>query len=123
MQYDYQFTLPIRIGSDPLNLNNYRNNHYRKNAKHKKEFYPLTAERWKGMATWIDVEYCVYKKTKRRYDTMNIVSVVDKYFLDWLVNSGMLIDDTCNNVTYSKIRGVNDAKEDQVIAYVKVWGF
>jgi len=39
------------------------------------------------------ITYTVYKPSKRRYDVMNVVSIVDKFFQDTLVEEGKLQDD------------------------------
>ena len=39
------------------------------------------------------ITYTVFKPTKRRYDVMNVVAVVDKFLQDTLVGMGRLPDD------------------------------
>lgn len=80
-----------------LNLNNYRNLHYRNIAKAKKLYtenllneigkhgvikeYPLTAE------------YTYYAKSARRIDIANPLSIIDKFTQDAIVKAGILQDD------------------------------
>ena len=42
---------------------------------------------------------------------MNIVSVVDKYFLDTLTGSGVIIDDDYLHVEYEKIHAIKTEGE------------
>lgn len=93
-----------------LNLNVYRNLHYRtlNNLKHqfklvvrdlvkpiiKKTKMKTTSNSLNGYL----IIYKVYKGDKRRFDIANICSVVDKFFLDALVELGYLPDDNANVV-------------------------
>ena len=104
-----------------LNLNNYRNWHHQVNASLKKSFMPIQAPYgWPGKVKQIKVEYFIHREGKVSYDTMNVVSVVDKFFLDWMINNRLLVDDSFENVSYGKITGSNGCKESQAIAYVEV---
>ena len=91
-----------------LNLNVYRNAHYQVLNKAKIIFknqllvnYPelsrIKAER-------VEVEYYIERCDNRKFDTMNIVSIVDKFFLDALVEFGCIPDDNCNYVSYKAPR-------------------
>lgn len=114
-------TLPRKTKADKkvmLNMNNYRNMHHQISNQAKHEFEPISGQGFS--ANRIRISYRVEKTTKRKYDTMNIVSIVDKFFLDWLVNNGRLIDDTCDNVEYGSIDGVNDCEESRVIARIEI---
>lgn len=101
-----------------LNLNYYRNMHYQINNDIKKYFKPDSLSAFR--AEVIEISYTVYKTTKRKYDTMNIISIVDKFFLDWLVENNYLPDDTCLNVKYGSIEGKNDCSENKIIASIKI---
>lgn len=101
----YTFELPIAVilprktGADvnkALNLNGYRNWHYQISNQVKTHFMPVIVEPFK--AKRIRISYTVTKRRKARYDTMNIVTIVDKFFCDWLVAQGMIPDDSCENV-------------------------
>lgn len=48
----------------------------------------------------IAIEYVIYKPTKRRYDVMNIVAIVDKFFQDALVKAGKIEDDDYTTVPH-----------------------
>ena len=99
-------------------MNIYRNLHHAINNQAKLYFSPIEFSNFK--ANKIEVSYYVQKKTKRKFDTMNIISIVDKFFLDWLVASGSLPDDSFKNVSYGAIGGRNDCDHDRVIATIKV---
>lgn len=114
-------TLPRKRNSDKkvmLNLNYYRNMHFQVNNQVKQYFKPISVYAFR--AEMIEISYIVYKTTKRKYDTMNIISIIDKFFLDWLVENNYLSDDTCLNVRYGSIEGKNDCTENKVIASIKI---
>ena len=114
-------TLPRKRKADKkimLNLNVYRNLHYQVNNDVKDIFKPVSVYAFR--AEIIEISYIVHKTTKRKYDTMNIISIVDKFFLDWLVDNNYLPDDTCFNVRYGNIIGENNCSENNVIASIKI---
>lgn len=87
-----------------LNLNVYRNAHYQTLNKAKiifknqllinhPELYQITAQR-------VKIEYYIERCDQRKFDTMNIISIVDKFFLDALVEFGCIPDDNYNYVLY-----------------------
>jgi hypothetical protein len=96
----YKLELPIviqtKITRYYLNLNQYRNWHYQTNNKIKRTFKdqiePQLDFKIKGKCK---IEYSYYAPDKRKRDLMNIISVVDKYFQDALVEKGCIeADDT-----------------------------
>lgn len=101
-----------------LNLNVYRNTKYMVNNQIKQLFRPEKIEIFR--AEKIRISYHVEKKSKRKYDIMNIVSVVDKFFLDWLVSHKMIPDDNLYHVDYGEITGSNGCKESRVIATIEI---
>lgn len=87
-----------------LNLNVYRNAHYQTLNKAKIIFknqlladYP---ELTRIKAQRVEIEYYIERCDKRVFDTMNIISIVDKFFLDALVEFGCIHDDNYNYVSY-----------------------
>jgi len=126
----YQFILPIMIVETKktkkncnrwLNLNNYRNWHHQVSASLKKAFTPIQIPHgWPGKAKQIKVEYFIHRAGNVSYDTMNVVSVVDKFFLDWMITNGLLVDDSFNNVSYGKIVGYNGSEKSDAVVYVEV---
>ena len=114
-------TLPRKRKADRkimLNLNIYRNLHFQVNNQLKQFFAPLKYKSFK--AELISISYYLEKTTKRKFDTMNIISIVDKYFLDWLIENNYIPADTYEHVIYESIDGENNCKEDRVIAIVKI---
>ena len=85
-----------------LNLNNYRNTHYRvlNNVKIKyKEFMREQIE--KTIKKRVDkccIIYTVYKDDKRHFDIGNICSIHQKFFEDAVVELGKMEDDRYNNI-------------------------
>jgi hypothetical protein len=79
-----------------LNMNTYRNLHYIVSNQAKKAYLDIIKEQVEGveMQIPIEVEYRVYKGSKRRLDKMNVVSIVSKFFFDALVTIGCLPDDS-----------------------------
>jgi hypothetical protein len=79
-----------------LNLNQYRNAHYRKtnNAKKRyKEFMKEQILKYKGNIEKALFIYTVYKGDKRSFDVGNVVSIHQKFFEDALVELGKMSDD------------------------------
>ena len=75
-------------------MNGYRNWQFHQNNDYKIRFkeqvLPLIPDvRYKE----IKIEYKVFFKTKRVTDVANVCSVVDKFFSDTLVSSGVVEDD------------------------------
>ncbi len=102
-----------------LNMNVYRNQKHFVSNQVKQLFRPVEIPN-DFKAFRIEISYRVEKTTNRKYDTMNIISIVDKFFLDWLVSNGFLPDDTCKNVQYGKIIGYNGCSKDRVIAEIMI---
>ena len=95
-----------------LNMNVYRNTHFHVLDNAKKKFkenlfrdYP---ELLKIKAETVRVSYMVIAGTKRKFDTMNVVAVVDKFFLDALVQGGVIPDDDYTVVNYGEIGAEQD---------------
>ena len=74
-----------------LTLNNYRNWHYKTSnglkIKFKKEITPLLKFKIKGK---VKIEYFYYAPNKRKRDLMNVISVIDKFFQDAMVERGCI---------------------------------
>lgn len=96
--------LPLKAGKFRLNLNEYRNAHYRTLNKAKKDYHwevlallPVTA---KGayIGKEVVVEYTLYQPTNRLCDVANICSIVDKFACDALTQCGVWDDDNINTV-------------------------
>ena len=106
----FKLILPLSVGGRPkkgggktkvfwLNLNQYRNAYYQTLNKAKKDFKESILEQIKELPNltnmWgqVTIHYTYYHPTRRKSDVANIVSVVDKFFCDALVETGKLEDD------------------------------
>jgi hypothetical protein len=105
---DKDFIIPARVQVGKkvfaLNLNGYRNAHFQtlNNAKKifKNQLYADYPELFKIRAQSVIVQYKITPHNNRLFDTQNIVSIVDKFFLDALVEAGTIPDDNYKIVTY-----------------------
>ena len=101
----YRFSSPLQIFVGKrkfiLNLNNYRNTHYRvlNNAKVTYKLYmKKQIEKLPKLQPPIQITYTVFKGDKRNCDIGNICSVHQKFFEDALVELGKLPDDNHNMI-------------------------
>jgi hypothetical protein len=105
---DKEFIIPVRlqVGNKvfALNLNTYRNAHFQTLNNAKKNFKVLLYNTYPEIllirAQSVIVQYKITPHNKRLFDTQNIISVVDKFFLDALVEAGTIPDDNYKVVTY-----------------------
>lgn len=82
-----------------LNLNSYRNRAFHMNNQLKKQYKELMRDQleWKTFKTPIWITYTIYYSHKS--DLMNVVSIVDKFFCDALVEYWCIPDDNVEHVT------------------------
>ena len=86
-----------------LNLNNYRNTHFR-SLNTTKINYKLAVEsqiRELPTLTKIKVHYTIFPASRRRTDLGNVVSVHKKYFEDSLVEFGKIEDDDYTHIIFN----------------------
>ena len=91
-------TLPLEVYYSEkkkfiLNLNNYRNAHYRILSIAKKVYTENLVERIKDFAKFDDpvsLEYIYYAKSNRRLDVSNPCSIIDKFTCDALVKAEII---------------------------------
>jgi len=78
-----------------LNLNTYRNLNFIVNNQVKKTYLESLRSQLEGLEiqTPVEIEYKVYKATKRLLDKMNVVSIVSKYLLDAITELNCWQDD------------------------------
>ena len=83
-----------------LNLNNYRNTHYRTLSKAKHTYCDLICDMLKGRKgikkQGLELEYTYHHGNARRVDVSNPLSIIDKFASDALVHAGILPDDNTN---------------------------
>jgi len=99
-----------------LNLNYYRNAHYQVLNKAKVKFKENVFSKYPeiksmGQAYEISLEYTVVPHNKRKFDTGNLISIVEKFFLDALTESGIIADDHYTIVKESKTNPVDKINE------------
>lgn len=95
-----RFISPLKVAMSKakdfiLNLNNYRNTHYRLLNNSKINYKAHMSEQINN-ACWFNKVLCVYTvwaKSKREFDLGNVACVHEKFFEDALVELGKLEDD------------------------------
>jgi len=100
------FTLPLEVYYSEkkkfiLNLNNYRNAHYRVLSIAKKVYTENLVERIKDYSRFDDpvsLEYIYYAKSNRRLDVSNPCSIIDKFTCDALVKAEIIEDDSFKQI-------------------------
>jgi hypothetical protein len=104
----YRIHLPRKTKADKkvtMNMNNYRNWHYQINNQVKHQIKRKLQEQFglllgKRKIKQIYVHYVFHPFDKRGYDTMNIASVISKFFLDALTEYGTIKDDNYKIVVF-----------------------
>jgi len=83
-----------------LNLNNYRNAHYRILSNAKKIYADNLFDRisYPTYKEPVVLTYTYYAKSKRRLDVSNPCSIIDKFTCDALVKAGVLEDDSSKQI-------------------------
>ena len=86
-----------------LNLNVYRNLHHHSLNNQKQNFHEEVKKLLGGIskAQKIWIHYQVFAPTRGRLDTMNVGSIVDKYFSDTLVEAKIIEDDDYEHVVFN----------------------
>jgi hypothetical protein len=102
-----------------LNLNWYRNAHHHETAKAKTLFHPIEVPDF-FKADRIKITYSAERKSNVLYDLMNVISIVDKFFLDWLVSHEYIPDDNRTIVFYGAPTAEGGNAYDRVIVDVEV---
>ena len=107
---ELKFTVPLKVKVSKnkdfiLNLNNYRNAHHRVLSNAKNNFEDIIrAMKLKNEVGMFEhpvrVTYVYYAASNRKYDSMNVASIIDKFTMDGLVKSGVLRDDSYKEVLW-----------------------
>lgn len=102
-----------------LNLNQYRNTHYFKLNLAKKMFGDIIGPPCIPKQDKLKIKYVIHRKGKKRFDTMNVLAIADKFLLDHLVNCSVVSDDCCDKVFYFAPEVVPD---DDTFIVAEVYG-
>jgi len=83
-----------------LNLNNYRNAHYRVLSNSKKIYSENLVSRISHPTYQepVRLTYTYYAKSNRRLDVSNPCSIIDKFTCDALVKAEVLVDDSSEQI-------------------------
>jgi len=95
-----------------LNINGYRNWCYIVNNQIKKKFKNKISSQLIFKLNKPKIEYKLFYKDKRNRDKMNIITVIDKFFMDALVESNCFKDDNDKNTGEVIIRNPEIDKEN-----------
>lgn len=115
----YVVDLPLRVQISKntkfiLNLNHYRNAHWRQLDPAKKAFKQAVQPLILDLPVFerVEIHYTFFAPDNRLSDTSNITSIVDKFFCDALVECGKLSDDNRLVVveTRSRFGGVDKGR-------------
>lgn len=100
-------------------MNTYRNLHHRISNDAKILYKELLREQLQDLIikTPVEVTYKVFKKTNRKLDKLNVVSVVGKFLMDAIVNYGCLPDD---NDDYIKTETILPTELDKINPRVEI---
>ena len=99
-------------------MNNYRNWHYQTSNKIKHDVSNYLLQFEFPKYDKVHINYTLVFKDKVKRDIMNFVAVVDKFFLDHLVNAGSLVDDNYLYVRSYTINPVIIGDENKIIIEV-----
>jgi len=115
----YEVISPLRVVQSAkkdfiLNLNNYRNTHYRSLNTTKINYKAVMKEQIEKLPKFevITVHYTIYPASRRRTDLGNVVSVHKKYFEDALVEFGRIPDDDYEHIIFNSESFGNVDKEN-----------
>lgn len=102
---EFTFSVPLRVKVSKkkyfiLNLNNYRNAHHRVTNTAKRNFHDIVYNLGLPRVRYdkIHVRYKIYPPTNRLYDGNNVISIIDKFLMDALVNLSVVPDDNIKHV-------------------------
>jgi len=89
-----------------LNLNVYRNLHFQINNQMKEKYNQIMSEQLNGKVFDVikNIEFVLYKPSRRKIDRSNILCIVEKFFCDALVNCGCIKDDDDNYIKSTAYR-------------------
>jgi len=83
-----------------ININKYRNIHWSMLAKSKKIYkdimipFLMKSDSHLERMDKVEIIYQIITNNKKKFDSMNVISIIDKYFQDVLVDCGIIKDDS-----------------------------
>jgi hypothetical protein len=87
-----------------LNLNTYRNAHFHvlneAKVNFKNKFYADNPDLYDIGGDKLKITYTIIPNDNRLFDTMNVISIVDKFILDALVSADCIPDDNYKCVSF-----------------------
>lgn len=97
-----------------LNLNNYRNTHYQTCNSVKKKYTTAMLSKVNHLPKLnkIHITLAIHAKDRRKFDVDNIASIHTKFFLDTLVQAGVLVSDDYDHVPSTSTVFIGISKED-----------
>lgn len=105
--YSLTFSVPLRVKVSKkkyfiLNINNYRNAHHRVLSSAKRTFTDYILDLSLDFVPFdkCKLHYRYYPASNRKYDSMNVVSVIDKFVCDALIKKGVIRDDNYKIVEF-----------------------
>lgn len=100
-----------------INMNNYRNWHYRTSNSIKIKYKEILKSQLAGTKIEIPLKltFVYYKSSNRRTDRANVLSIHEKFFCDALVDYGCILDDNDRYITQTTYKsGGVDKKNPRV---------
>jgi len=105
----FKMELPLHVMTSPnkkfiLNLNQYRNLHYRSLSSAKNKYKQVVLKKLhkrkhkKIVTKPLTLVYDYWHGSARRHDVLNQISIIDKFALDALVEGGLIEDDNTDVV-------------------------
>lgn len=103
-----------------LNLNVYRNLHFRSLSSQKNKFFKIAEKLLKRIPPLgvVTLHYTVCPSSKGRLDIMNVGSIVDKYFSDAMTTVGVVEDDDYTHITDVSFEFGGIVKEEYVLVVI-----
>lgn len=105
-----------------LNMNDYRNTHYQVLNKAKVEYKRIMRDEILQLPKMnvVTISYDITFSDNRRHDGMNVASITSKFFLDALVEYGVLEDDNTKHVLHEEWNACGVEKnKGKVLIYIK----
>ena len=103
-----------------LNLNVYRNLHFRSLSAQKNKFFKIAEKLLKRIPPLgvVTLHYTIFPSSKRRLDIMNVGSIVDKYFSDAMTECGTIEDDDYTHITDVSFNFGGVVKEEYILVTI-----